>query len=48
MVIRIEGIPEGCKPGTYPIKYLRTNGDIAIYEYVANPRAEDEATCVII
>jgi len=52
MIVRIEGIPEGLEsriePGLYPIRFVRFNGNIAIYEYVSNPQPEETVQCMIL
>lgn len=53
MIVRVEGVPEGLKsgsiePGTYAIRFVRYNGDVAIYEYVANPQAKEAIQCMIL
>jgi hypothetical protein len=48
MVVRVEGIPAGLEPGTYPIRFVRINGDVAIYEYVRNPQADEHLSCMIL
>jgi len=49
MVVRIEGVPASPdEPGTYPIKFVRMNGDVAIYEFVANPKPNDLLQCLVL